>query len=232
MAEASIGARWRGEPFFPVMAVILAALVFAGFGPDYYLRPAAAGPLSALYHAHGALFTAWFLLFAAQATLIGAGRVRLHMGLGASSLLLAAAMAVTGFMVAADAYARDVGFLGSAAVFGMVTLTDLGGFVVLYAAAILNRGRPDFHKRLMLLAGIAMILPATGRLGFYALGDGVYGLLMQFLLAAVVLGYDVLRLKRPHPVTLIVIAWLVLRVIAVFTLARTDGWAQFISFIF
>src|SRR5918993_5051710 len=53
--------------FYGSMAVILALIVLAGFGPSYYFRLASGGPqatvsggpFTGLVHFHGALFTAW-----------------------------------------------------------------------------------------------------------------------------------------------------------------------------
>ena len=60
--------------FYGSMAVILALVVFAGFGPTYYFRFGSGGPqatvsgapFTLLVHLHGALFTTWVLLFVVQ----------------------------------------------------------------------------------------------------------------------------------------------------------------------
>ena len=53
--------------FYGTMAVALALVVFAGFGPSYYFRffsggpqaTVSGGPFTGLIHLHGALFTGW-----------------------------------------------------------------------------------------------------------------------------------------------------------------------------
>ena len=65
------------------MAVAMGLTVFAGFAPSYYLRflsggPGATisgGPFTGLLHLHGALFTAWVLLFVIQTALVASRRV-------------------------------------------------------------------------------------------------------------------------------------------------------------
>jgi hypothetical protein len=64
--------------FYGGMATAMGLTVFGGFASTYYLRlfadgPKATltgGPFTALVHLHGALFTAWVLLFIVQTTLI------------------------------------------------------------------------------------------------------------------------------------------------------------------
>jgi hypothetical protein len=63
--RASIGVQSRYDRvFFGIMAIVLAVIVFAGFGPTYYFRFFSGGPqatvsgkpFSVLVHLHGALF--------------------------------------------------------------------------------------------------------------------------------------------------------------------------------
>ena len=76
MATAAAGRHDR--LFYGGMAVALALTVLGGFAATYYLRfldggPKATfsgGPFTTLVHAHGALFTAWMLLFIVQTALV------------------------------------------------------------------------------------------------------------------------------------------------------------------
>src|SRR5262249_58275322 len=78
--------RW----FFRGMAFAVVAMVVTGFAPTYYLRPLFATPALPLsIHIHGALFTAWVLLFLAQTSLVAANRTDLHRRLGVIGVLCA-----------------------------------------------------------------------------------------------------------------------------------------------
>ena len=68
---------WRTDRvFFTTMSVLLAAVVFAGFAPTYYLRSAyQTEPLARVFQVHGAIFTAWMLLLVAQTSLVAGRRV-------------------------------------------------------------------------------------------------------------------------------------------------------------
>lgn len=79
--------RRTSKPFYTGMAIILAATVFLGFAPTFYLRgyvplPLGVGPLYPLLVAHGLVNTLWFALFLAQTLLIAASRTDLHRRLG------------------------------------------------------------------------------------------------------------------------------------------------------
>ena len=83
--------RW----FFAGMGFVVLATVFAGFAPTYYLKPLFATPALPLsVHIHGALFSAWVLLFAAQTSLVAANRTDLHKRIGIGGAVLAVAMVV------------------------------------------------------------------------------------------------------------------------------------------
>src|ERR1041385_8610276 len=89
--------------FFTGMAIAVAATVGAGFAPTYYLKPLFATPALPLsLHIHGALFTAWVLLFVAQTSLVAANRTDLHRRLGVAGAGLAVAMVVSGTAVAIE----------------------------------------------------------------------------------------------------------------------------------
>src|SRR5678815_4136309 len=93
---------------------------FSGFARTYYLRLVSGGPTATLsggpfttaFHVHGALFTAWVLLFIVQTALISSRRVAVHRRLGIAGAVLAAAMVAAGALVAVSAAARGAAPLG------------------------------------------------------------------------------------------------------------------------
>ena len=74
------------------------------------------------------------------------------------------------------------------------------------AAGVLNRHRPDYHKRLMLLGTIALLRPALARLvrmvsaPFLPLGV-LGGLVVLNFYVAALIAFDLIRLGKVHPVT-------------------------------
>src|SRR4029450_2159271 len=76
--------RWRRDRvFYAVLPIVMAAAVFFGFSPTYYLKSSFGTPaLSPLYHLHGFLFTCWMLLLIVQPALVAMRRTDLHRRLG------------------------------------------------------------------------------------------------------------------------------------------------------
>jgi hypothetical protein len=200
MTEASPRAdRW----FFSAMALVIAALVAIGFAPTFYLRASEAAPLTAVVRAHGALGTAWVLSFLAQTWLVAAARVAVHRRLGALGAALAAAFVVTGaFTIAAfeRAHGPEPGRFLAPHLF--TNVAPLAAFAIFVAAGILERARPDRHKRFMLLAAVVLLPPAIGRL-FGVLDLATFNLLAYSALAFANALYDTVMRGRPHAVAFV-----------------------------
>ncbi|MCA1621677.1 MAG: hypothetical protein LC795_20875 [Acidobacteria bacterium] len=205
-AGAARGARRRERLFYTGMAVAAVATVFAGFARTYYLRPYfAAGSLGALLHLHGVVFTSWLALLLAQTLLVAANRTRLHRRLGVAGGVLAALMVVVG-CVTAVVRAKIIGVPPGAPdplVFLTVPLGDMLVFAILVGAGFYHRRRPDVHKRLMLLATIAILPAATARLPFAFIQQAgplaFFGLADLFIVICLV--YDLVSRRRPHRAT-------------------------------
>src|SRR5689334_9912805 len=157
--------------FFPAMAWAMMAVVFAGFAPSWFLRsyvPAATPvpPLSPLIIVHGAAFTSWMALFITQTSLVAANRRDIHRKLGWWGASLAVAMLVLGWMAAVDSLRHGATPVPGIppAVFFVVPIGSLAGFAPLVVLGVLNRKRPDYHKRYMLISIMALLLPAAARI--------------------------------------------------------------------
>jgi hypothetical protein len=194
--------------FYSGMAIAMAVTVLVGFGPTYYFRalndtPTFSGltELPSLVHVHGALFTAWTLLFVVQTQLVARRQLGLHRRLGMASLALAVAVVIVGWQTTVAAGRRGAAPPGlDALVFLVVPVFDILLFAVFVSAAIVLRRNKEAHKRLMLLAYVSMLTAAVARLpGVMALGPpGFFGLTFVFVLIGV--AYDLFSRRRVHPV--------------------------------
>ena len=103
--------------FYGGMILSLAAVVFIGFAPSFYLRSmlGSGRPLAPLLIAHGVVFSTWLLLLAAQSALITSHRQDLHRKLGGLGIAVAPAMVVLGFATALTLAARLVRTQGAIA---------------------------------------------------------------------------------------------------------------------
>lgn len=192
--------------FYVIMAAVSALLIFAGFAPSFYLKPVihAPPPLSMLTVVHGVVFTAWMILFVTQASLIATGRAALHRQLGMMGALLFGAMITLGFATAITAGRLGHVPPGAPAPLAFMALPLISFAVTgaLVAAALWNRRRSAWHKRLMLAALFSMTGPGTGRLaiplGFAEQGVWIAVVVSELLLAAAI-AYDYMTHKRVHP---------------------------------
>lgn len=197
--------RW----FFGGMAALIAITVFVGFAPTFYLAkwlppPHPMQPMTPLVYLHGGLFTGWILLLIAQAALIARGRTDLHRKLGVVGACLAALMVPVGVTTALHGALRASGRPDIEPLrFLAIPLFDLLVFSALVVAGIRARRDPGTHKRLMLLATIAIMLAAVGRLPLAIARSGMPGVFAVadlFLLPLV--AFDLAMLGRVHRATL------------------------------
>ena len=193
------------DRFFLWTALAIGATVFTGFWFTYFgpLFAGNRGPDAAVVHVHGWTFFAWYLLLVVQSSLAHSRRMALHRTLGGLSVALAALMAGTGFVVVgvrmADALDTGDPFWSAS---GPAVFATLALFVAFYVAALRMRGRPDWHKRLMIIASVGGMGAATFRLCMVLFGPDSamwLGLLGSnlFIVAGVV--RDSLFDKRVHP---------------------------------
>ncbi len=186
------------------MAIALLATVLIGFGPTYFFRPVfrPPGALTPLMQVHGFLFSAWVLLLVVQTTLVAARRTDLHRRLGVLGGVVAALMVPAGAALALSSARLG---LGPGGLHPVTFLAVPLGAVVMFAgfviAGFMKRRTPAAHKRLMLLATIAIITPALARFWF-AHRTPQIGLGLTNLFVVALFVHDWWRDRRLHPVTL------------------------------
>lgn len=212
------------ERFYLWMAGALALTAFAGFAPTYFLRPvfAPAAPLTPLMHVHGALFSAWVALLVVQASLVAARRTDVHRRLGIAGAVLAAAMIPAGILLALESARRGLAPQGlDPLTFAAVPLGSVVMFAAFAGAGLANRRRPAVHRRLMILATVAIITPALARL-VGRRPTVALALTPLFVLAAI--AYDYRRERRLHPVYLWGGLVILLSGPVRIAIGRTDAW--------
>jgi hypothetical protein len=219
--------------FYGGIAVAMGLTVFAGFAATYYLRfldggprmTLTGGPFTGLVHLHGALFTAWVLLFIVQTALVSSRRVAVHRRLGVAGGLLAAAMVAAGTTIAIATAARGSAPPGmDPLAFLIIPLFDMILFSIFVATALTLRRDKEAHKRLMLLAYVSIIVAAVGRLpGVLAMGPpAFFGLSFLFVVAGAI--YDFVSRGRVHRVYLWGGALMLVSVPARLAISGTAAW--------
>jgi hypothetical protein len=215
--------------FFLPVSIAIALVVFAGFAPTYYLRGYfRADALPSVFAVHGAVFSAWVVLFVVQAALVSAKRTDIHRKLGVLGAVLAPLMVIVGFQAAIAAARRGFGTPGlpPPLVFLAVPMFDLVVFAALVGAALWFRRNPAMHKRLMLLAMLAVITAAIARLpGVLSYGPpAFFGLTDLFLLAGI--AWDKWTRGRVHPAYIWGGLFLVLSQPLRLVVSGTDTWLR------
>ena len=163
------------DKFFLWNAVAITATVFTGFWFTYF-GPMFAGSHESdvpAVHLHGWTFFAWYSLLVTQAALVRSRRMPLHRTLGGLSIVLALLMVGTGLLVVGvrmdDALKTGDPFWSASGPAVFATLVLFAGF---YVAALRMRRRPDWHKRLIIIASAGGMGAAMFRLCMVLFGPG------------------------------------------------------------
>lgn len=159
--------------FYSGSAAVLLLLMFVGFHAFYlhgraYPGRELAPPIRTLLILHGAGMTAWVVFFLVQPLLILGRRHRAHRVLGSIAAVLALAVTVLGFRVGIES-ARiappDLRMWGmTVRQFMIVPLGSISLFAAFVGLGVWARRRPDLHRPMMLLATVAAMSAAIGRI--------------------------------------------------------------------
>jgi hypothetical protein len=220
MVTTSVPTVSRTRPSFYVWMMAACAMVaLLGFAPTYFV-PIAQGAFrgSALVHIHGALFFAWTAFVVYQTSLVSAGRVAHHRDIGLAGVALATAMIILGIVVSIVSanHQAAAGFEEGAKAFLIVPPSLMVFFAIVVAFAVANVRRPEWHKRLLLVATVSLLEAPIARwfLTFLAPPGAnplapppvsaafMPGLVSDVLIIAAMI-YDWRTRGRPHPAYLV-----------------------------
>ena len=211
--------------FYLFMSLLITVVVVYGFSftiNQNLLHPRVQPPQ--IVYLHSFVYSAWLLFFILQSALVRSHNVRLHRTLGWVGAGFAVAIVVLGY-TASTAVLRlaiqlrlpfpTVSFL-------IVEIMELVCFTVPFALAIYWRKRPDFHRRLMLIATCALTEAAFGRIpslpNLFA-PAGVDALILLGVLR------DIIVERRIHKVYLYALPTMIfLQIIAEYTSAHQSSW--------
>jgi hypothetical protein len=189
--------------FYLFMSVLIAAVVVYGFSftmGKRLLHPSSPPP--AVLYFHAAIFYGWLMFFVLQSALIRARKVKLHRTLGWFGAALGVLMVLVGIYTAIHMtgihIARD--HSDTAAADLIVPLWDMLCFTITFGLAIYWRKKPEYHRRLVLVATCVLTAAAFGRLPSHLVGDYFYAGVDLLILLGVV--RDLAVNRRVHPVYL------------------------------
>lgn len=201
------GGATRDKPFFLRMIIDIALVIVLGFAQFAARGFVDFGAAPFWVHLHGVVMLSWLGLLIYQSSLVQRGNVMLHRRLGVLGIILAAALIVLGMFTGMRAIAlhRAPPYF-SDAYFLALTQVGLIVFAGMIVAAVANRNRPEWHRRLMIGALVLLMEPAFGRLLPMPL-MGIWGewavMAIQLATLAIVARHDRKRFVGIHPATII-----------------------------
>ncbi len=221
--------------FFSAMALLILVTVFVGFARTYFLAGVFRAPLpSLLVHFHGAVFSTWILLLITQIALVSAGRVDIHRRLGLAGFALACLMVILGVMTATNLMARGRSPIPvfDAQTFYAIPMSGMLMFSTLVFFAYRERINPAAHKRLILIATIALLDAPTGRPPFTVITarpfmDGV--VVYAFLL--LLIAYDLWSTHKVQRATIWATAFVVVVGQLRVPIGQTAAWHHFATWV-
>jgi len=237
-------ARSEARYFYVWMAGACVLVAFGGFAGTYWLQvPAGTFVGEPIIHLHAALFSSWTVLFLSQTWQAASGRMEHHRAWGVAGAALVGAMVVVGFAAALNSLRNGIagGYGDAARDFMIIPTTAILLFAGLFIAAMLNVSRPDWHKRIMLVATVSLLQAAMARVFLLAINGGGPGVrpgigppppiqitigpaIVANLLIVAGIVYDWRTRGRPHPAYLwaggIVLAVQIVRI----PLSTSEAW--------
>jgi hypothetical protein len=152
--------------FYFFISLVIAMVVLYGFSQtarEKFIHPAIARPF--VLYVHGAVFFGWVLFFIFQSALVRTGMVQWHrrigwigVGLGIAIVLVGIETAIT--MGRFNNFHFHPRYPEGAL---LISFFDITAFTIPFALAIYWRKKPEFHRRLQLMATCALTAAAFGR---------------------------------------------------------------------
>jgi hypothetical protein len=187
--------------FYFCMSLLIAVVVVYGFSHTIGENLLHASPIPPfILTIHAIVFPGWVLFFILQTALVRTHNVPLHRTLGWFGLAFAIGIVVLGYVTASG---MDRFFLRQhrmkSPAFLIIQLMDLVSFTITFSLAIYWRRRPEFHRRLMLIASCALTDAAFARFPVVPLGFAPAGVDALILIGIV---RDLIVDRRIHKVYL------------------------------
>jgi hypothetical protein len=186
--------------FYFAMSLLILAVVVYGFSHTMGQRlfhPTTPPPF--ILYIHATIFFGWLAFFIFQSALIRTRNARLHRLTGWFGVALGVVIPVLGVSTAITMTRREISSDPSAASFMLVPFFDVTCFLVTFALAIYWRKKPEFHRRLILIASCALTAAGFGRFPSYLLPSPIFYAGVDLLILLGV-ARDLIVTRRIHQV--------------------------------
>jgi len=225
------GASLLDRYFYFFMSLLIVVVVVSGFSRTVgrnLIHPAVPPPF--ILYVHAAVFSVWVVFLILQSVLVRTSNVPLHRLIGWFGVTLGAAIPAVGFPTAITMgrfnLAHSVSDYSAEQL--LIPFSDMIMFTVCFALAVYWRKKPEFHRRLILMATCALTAAAFGRFP-----SGLQPLPLMFytgvdLLIVLGVARDLVLNRRVHRVYLYGLpAFIIGQTIAMYTvLHKLPGWLK------
>lgn len=161
--EVNPSTQQRERLFFLIMAAAIAVTVPTSF-LLWYLAGISSFNAPWWVHVHAVTFMGWIGFYLVQNTLVLRDDVAIHQRLGRIGAVYVVWMVLVGLaLTPMTIAAHRTPPIFTPPFFLALDWVNVTAFGALVCAAILNRHRSDWHKRLMLCATVCVMAPAAGR---------------------------------------------------------------------
>lgn len=186
--------------FYFSMSLLVAVVVLYGFSHTVDENLIHAVPRRPwILWAHGTVFSSWVVFFIFQSALVRTRNVRVHRTIGWFGAGLASVMTVLGLSTAIvmDRFNFFLYHSPGSKTFFAIQLQDMVSFTVLFWLAVYWRRKPEFHRRLILIATCVLTSAAFARFPHMTVGLAYFGVDALILLGVV---RDLIVNRKAHVV--------------------------------
>ncbi|MGE5813689.1 MAG: hypothetical protein ACM36C_04310 [Acidobacteriota bacterium] len=164
-ASATRTASRERTSFYFWIAVAMAATGFIGFMPTFWLPMIRGAFTSPVITIHAFVSSAWLLLFVLQTWLVASGRTARHRDMGLLGVATATGLLIFAVMAAINQTQRAAaaGDLEAGLRFMVLPIAQASLFALLVVAAMICIHRPDWHRRLLVVATAMLMDGPVGR---------------------------------------------------------------------
>jgi len=158
--------------FYFFMSLLIAVIVAYGFSHTIdrnLIHPAIPRPF--ILYIHAAVFTGWLGFYILQSSLVRTRNVHVHRAIGWFGLVMGGLMPILGVATAISMSRFDTVQLHQtdAELTLIIPFFDMLAFASTFALAMYWRKRPEYHRRLILIACCALTAAAFGRFPVHVL---------------------------------------------------------------
>lgn len=199
---------FTAQPIYGFFSLLLLVVIFITMLPHYFKLANDPANVPISYVVHGVVYLAWFVVFAIQSNLVVLKKTAIHKRLGYCSLVLLAALIISGLQILYSAMSAydpnwDAGYLYARINLIWGVLHTFVCFIILCGLGLFYRKQLHLHKRFMLMAALTMIPASITRiafLGIIPINGTVLTLLTTYILWLTPLVIDRLKFNAVHPV--------------------------------